>query len=1180
MKRFLIPVLLMLFTAANVVGQNSIIDQPSLTKITPPAPNAAALGKFGDIPVSLATGIPQVNVPLYSFHSIDNSLSLEVTLDYHAGGIRVDEMASDVGIGWVLNAGGAVTRTRRGIQDEVTTYGFMYAPSILDEGVGNDCYNNYYPNFFGRVATNNYDGQNDIFTFNFGGRTGKFVYGKNGDFLMLTSNKLKVRNVIASDEIQKFEITDEKGARYVFDAVERSDDGTAANFHVYASAWYLTKIIAPFSTDSITLEYENEFSQYTAGKFVTSSYKLGGGYAGDPPGKNTPETSYNSVITNGKRLKKINFPNGVAISYVYDTALRADQLSSSSLCRLKQISITDGTFTRGYNLYHDYSVNRLTLKKVVPYTSSGESAGYEFSYTGSLPAFLSNEQDHWGFYNSNPSGDMIPKYYEKTTNVTLSGGTRSTDPDRVKYGALTRMKYPTGGYTDFEMEANTSEDPRLADTAYTIVKQRSFSQGLYVSSSTPGVLPFTFNGDPGSTCSFNLKIFQNGTCLGNPCYFWVEVKNSSNQIIKQMNIDGTGSWQDEDNPFTIGLMQPGNYSLAVYVQSMDYDNYLTLERTEEHNNHPDTTMTVVKDLYVGGLRIKSIKDYDGIRTSPASARTYEYIKQNSTKSSGSLGIIPTYEYPVFYEFYEGIGVNGAEILPRDNRYNGYGLTNYIVRVSSPTQSLATINGGPVTYSRVVENYVNDSVSNGKRECYFTSYTPGGLGGYNPYPFTPPTYFDWSFGQLEKEVIYNKDNDSVKVSVNQYQTSIDNYYYSTPRLLNFTSLALSPVIYEYRYSSQLPGINSWDQVVQPIYYASRTFTPGAGRKDLVKTTVTEYQNGQSLVSDVSYAYDTAFNVKVVSGFNSIGEKMEKINYYPYEYNNAVASAMKSQNIIEPVIAGENWRTKGTVKYLVGGFMNKYVQHSSGIRNSGIAAFSSTGAVASSSVAAFNPASFNRDTSLFKNLIALGQYTSKGYLNEQSKLGDAKSAYIYGYKGNFVIAEASNAAANEIAYTGFDEDGKGNWSYAGAPVTDATALSGDKVYNLSAGAISISGLAAGRLYKVSYWSKSGIAASVSSTAAIKGDVRNGWTYFEHLLPAAAVSATVQGTVTIDDLRLYPSDATMVTYTYQPLYGMTSSSDHNSNVVYYLYDDFGRLKVVKDALGRILKQYDYQFQTSINK
>jgi hypothetical protein len=1164
-------------SVARLSAQNNISDQPSLTKITPPAPNAAALGKFGDIPVGLATGIPQVNVPLYSFHNIDNSLNLDVTLDYHAGGVRVDEMASDVGIGWALSAGGAVTRTRRGIQDEAATYGFMNAPLILDEVVGNDCYNNYDPNFYGRVATNNYDGQNDIFTFNFGGRTGKFMYGKNGDFLMLTSNKLKVENIISSDEFQKFTITDENGSRYIFDAIERSDDGTAENFHIYASAWYLTKIIAPFSTDSITLEYENEFSRYTAGRFVTSSYDFGGTL---PPGKNTPETSYTTVITTGKRLKKINFPTGVSMSFIYDTVLRTDQVSSSSLYRLKQISISDGTFTRGYNLYHDYSVNRLTLKKVVPYSTSGESAGYELSYTGSLPAYLSNEQDHWGFYNNNPSGDMIPQYFDNVRNITLSGGNRSTDPNRVKYGSLTRMKYPTGGYTDFEMEANTSEDPRLSDTVYTIIRERSFNQGLYVSTGTPATLPFTFNGDAGTNAVFNAKIFQNGSCSGGgSCFFVVQVKNSANQVIKTTAIESDGSSQDKDYGFNISNIQPGNYSFYVYVENMDYANYINISWTEVHNNHPDTTVTVSKDLYIGGLRVKSIKDYDGIRAIPANARTYEYVKRNSALSSGSLGVLPIYEYPVFYEFFGGIDVSGAEALPKPNLYRGYGLANYIVRVSSPTQSLSTINGSPVTYSRVVENYINDSLSNGKRECYFTSYTPGGLAGYNPYPFTPPTYFDWSFGQLEKEVIYNKDNDSVKVTINQYQTTIDDYYNSTLRLLNFTSIALSPVVYEFRFLSGRVGITEWSQVVRPIYYASRTFTPGAGRKDLAKSAVTEYANGIAKYTETSYVYDTAFNTKTIISSNSKGEKIETVKYYPYEYNTSTANAMKVTNMYAPEISGEIWKTIGSNKYLVNGYVNQYASVASGLRKSGVAVFSSASPVLSSALGAFNSDNFNRDATVFKDQLSFGPYSPKGFVNEQSKVNDLKSAYIYGYNGSNVIAEVVNASANEVAFTSFEEDGKGNWTYSGIPATDATALSGGKLYALSSGAVTKNGLTTGKAYKVSYWSKSG-AATVNGTSLTQGPIRNGWTYFEHLLPAGNLSVTVSGNVTIDDLRLYPVNATMSSFTYQPLYGITSICDSKNSFSYFTYDGFGRLVLMKDQDGKVLKQYGYEYQAAITK
>lgn len=290
-------------------------------------------------------------------------------------------------------------------------------------------------------------------------------------------------------------------------------------------------------------------------------------------------------------------------------------------------------------------------------------------------------------------------------------------------------------------------------------------------------------------------------------------------------------------------------------------------------------------------------------------------------------------------------------------------------------------------------------------------------------------------------------------------------------------------------------------------------------------------------------------------------------------------MKAQNMYSKEIAVENWKTKGTMRYLTGGYINLYIQHSSGIRSSGIGAFSSAETIASSSVGAFNPALFNRDTYLFKDLISFSQYTSKGYLNEQSKVGDVKHAYIYGYRGNYVIAEAVNALESEIAYTGFDEDGKGNWVYTGIPASDVTALSGGKVYNLSTGPVSKNGLTSGKAYKISYWSKSA-AATVNGSTGVQKAARNGWFYFEHLLSAGTTSVTVQGTALIDELRLCPVDATMHTYTYQPLYGIIGECNAKNEFQSYLYDGLGRLKVIKDQDGKVLKEIDYQFQVPVTK
>jgi YD repeat-containing protein len=88
-------------------------------------------------------------------------------------------------------------------------------------------------------------------------------------------------------------------------------------------------------------------------------------------------------------------------------------------------------------------------------------------------------------------------------------------------------------------------------------------------------------------------------------------------------------------------------------------------------------------------------------------------------------------------------------------------------------------------------------------------------------------------------------------------------------------------------------------------------------------------------------------------------------------------------------------------------------------------------------------------------------------------------------------------------------------------------------------------------------------------------NGWKYFEHRLASGITSVTVSGSVTIDGLRLYPSDAQMTSYTYSPLVGMTSSADAGSHISYYLYDALGRMTAIKDQDGNVIKTIQYHYK-----
>ena len=65
-------------------------------------------------------------------------------------------------------------------------------------------------------------------------------------------------------------------------------------------------------------------------------------------------------------------------------------------------------------------------------------------------------------------------------------------------------------------------------------------------------------------------------------------------------------------------------------------------------------------------------------------------------------------------------------------------------------------------------------------------------------------------------------------------------------------------------------------------------------------------------------------------------------------------------------------------------------------------------------------------------------------------------------------------------------------------------------------------------------------------------------------------------IDDVRFEPTTSQTKSLTYDIANRLlTSSSDANSLPEYYEYDALNRLKVIRDHLGQILKQYTYHYQ-----
>ena len=65
-------------------------------------------------------------------------------------------------------------------------------------------------------------------------------------------------------------------------------------------------------------------------------------------------------------------------------------------------------------------------------------------------------------------------------------------------------------------------------------------------------------------------------------------------------------------------------------------------------------------------------------------------------------------------------------------------------------------------------------------------------------------------------------------------------------------------------------------------------------------------------------------------------------------------------------------------------------------------------------------------------------------------------------------------------------------------------------------------------------------------------------------------------LDNIRTNLPNALVITYTYDPLIGVTSITDPKGQTIYYEYDDFGRLEYVKDDDGYVLSKNEYHYKS----
>lgn len=250
--------------------------------VVPPSPGSLHLIENVNTNVNLYNGTVNSSVNIHNFKS--NDISFPVSLSHNGSGVRVDDYGTWVGQSWNLNAGGSITRVMKNLPDEfigtVSSYNIntpalgylnLETPpsgdnlptdlfpidfsnfenlSLIDKRriIHYSDWSNSLPTCGQSDVDDNcpiaLDSQPDEFYFNFGGYSGKFVFGQDAVIHQIPDQNLQISpttSVIDGEvKITKFEVITPEGYTYTFgkenmEGVEQSELTTTTlnNKYVY-----------------------------------------------------------------------------------------------------------------------------------------------------------------------------------------------------------------------------------------------------------------------------------------------------------------------------------------------------------------------------------------------------------------------------------------------------------------------------------------------------------------------------------------------------------------------------------------------------------------------------------------------------------------------------------------------------------------------------------------------------------------------------------------------------------------------------------------------------------------------------------------------------------------------------------------------------------------------------------
>ena len=795
---------LLCLAATSVCAQTPSAD-PS-QDILPPSPNAAAFTKYVDFPVNTSTGLPNINIPLGTLQG--RGINVPVSLDYHAGGIKVDEVASIVGLGWSLDAGGVVSRTVQGLPDESAEGYIGHADEIPPSPITTS---QQFTNMQA-FAAGNWDGQADVFSFNFGGYSGKFVLD-GANVRLIPKQDLKVSYTTCSGggcpayldagSIISVTITTPDGVQYLFGTTAGLEYSTTTSYNVSGSsncavknftapvvtAWHLKSITNPRTNDVITFTYATNKIIYDLSYNESFRFR-------DP--NNDALCSNGTVVSkcvtqktdNGVYLTSISSSKG-RVDFI-SNATRSDVTLISGMYRVNEVKFygLNNTLLRSYQLTQNFvqstgstpstattSLYRMYLDEVKELDAAGailNSRTFEYESRTALPPRLSYKQDHWGYFNNKNNTQLTP--FSSEFGVTLNyiqsliGGFIPANRDPVatyaKYGQMKRMNLPTGGYIDYEFEGN---EVAVCNTVN--VPTATSASAALTFAGTPQTLTQNFTIGTGQTVNITYHVLMNG--------FRCDGASAKVKTLDAGNNFATLSWggcAQLSNPVELqgtvsAYMKPGNYQIEVKVFQGSIPGYPTYpfntlpEDASVNIQYTTNVPTYIANQAVGGLRIKKLTASDKVGVSPNIVKAYQYTKPTGCANASSG------EYMGRRLRYSTLNYSVVD------KSGSGGLTCSFVfcntfQLSSTSVANLTNNAGNVVSYRELTVLDGDLGQNGKawykHEIFSDADPQQGPNAFNIFLTTPTVDYSWKSGKVVEEKTYSASGQLVSHTLNDYE----------------------------------------------------------------------------------------------------------------------------------------------------------------------------------------------------------------------------------------------------------------------------------------------------------------------------------------------------------------------------------------------------------------------------